>query len=201
MEEKNRIIKYVSEKFLGNGFAKTSMDEIASDLRVSKKTIYKFFLSKDKLLVAVINLVKGQISKQMDSIIFADTNSVEKLYGVTRIIMKLGLRVNQKFFYDLKVYKPEVWTELEKFRTKMINRNFEIIFNQGKKEGYFIERPNDITITALLGILQSVMNPNFLVDHNYSFAEAGKITFDIIFASALTEKGNEVYNKLKQEIE
>ena len=47
MEEKNKIIERTEDKFFRDGFYKTTMDEIATDLSMSKKTIYKFFPSKE----------------------------------------------------------------------------------------------------------------------------------------------------------
>ncbi|MBK7254925.1 MAG: helix-turn-helix transcriptional regulator, partial [Ignavibacteria bacterium] len=49
-EEKEKILNYSRNKFHREGFYKTSMDEISSELHISKKTIYKYFSSKEKLL-------------------------------------------------------------------------------------------------------------------------------------------------------
>jgi len=53
MEEQNKIIELTEEKFFRDGFYKTTMDEVASELKMSKKTIYKFFPSKDDLVTAI----------------------------------------------------------------------------------------------------------------------------------------------------
>ncbi len=50
IEEKKNLLKNITESFLAKGFYKTTMDEIASDLRVSKKTIYKYFPTKENLI-------------------------------------------------------------------------------------------------------------------------------------------------------
>ena len=50
MITREKIIELISEKFFREGFSRTTMDEIATDLHMSKKTIYKFFSSKEELL-------------------------------------------------------------------------------------------------------------------------------------------------------
>ena len=42
--EKDRILNFAITKFHAEGFYKTSMDEIARELQISKKTIYKYLL-------------------------------------------------------------------------------------------------------------------------------------------------------------
>ena len=82
---------------------------------------------------------------------------------------------------------------------KLIRNIWENIINQGKKEGYIVEKPNDIIITFILSSIQSIINPTFLMNHNYSMNEAFKITFDIIIQGLLTAEGIKVYNKIEKE--
>ena len=55
MKEKEKISNYSQEVFFKSGFYKITMDEIAQGLRISKKTIYKYFPSKKNLLEAIVN--------------------------------------------------------------------------------------------------------------------------------------------------
>jgi AcrR family transcriptional regulator len=48
---------------MNNGFHKTTMDEIAKELRISKKTIYKHFSSKDELVRAVFVRIRNDLGK------------------------------------------------------------------------------------------------------------------------------------------
>ncbi|MBL7128958.1 MAG: helix-turn-helix transcriptional regulator, partial [Ignavibacteria bacterium] len=49
-DDRDKILNFARQKFHREGFYKISMDEIAKELHVSKKTIYKYFPSKEKLL-------------------------------------------------------------------------------------------------------------------------------------------------------
>jgi AcrR family transcriptional regulator len=55
MTEEEKIISYTTTEFLTNGFYKTSMDQLAKGMKISKKTIYKFFPSKSVLLNKVVS--------------------------------------------------------------------------------------------------------------------------------------------------
>ena len=61
MDEKTRILKYCSDLFLKEGFYKISMDSISIGLRISKKTLYKHFKSKDELVSSVIGNITQNI--------------------------------------------------------------------------------------------------------------------------------------------
>jgi len=78
-EEKEKIISFASQKFIREGFYKTTMDEIASEMRMSKKTIYKNFSSKEELVKAVAkNFFDENVSK-IDEVLKIQCNAVEKL--------------------------------------------------------------------------------------------------------------------------
>ena len=66
-QDRSKILEHSRKKFHAEGFYKTSMDEIAKDLHISKKTIYKHFPSKEELLRAITNdttfIIKNKIVK------------------------------------------------------------------------------------------------------------------------------------------
>ena len=76
--ERNRIINFAESKFMIEGFYKISMDSIASELRISKKTIYKYFPSKESLVECISNRIMTDISGKMESIINSDLSSLGK---------------------------------------------------------------------------------------------------------------------------
>jgi len=199
MEDKDRILHHVSEKFLTEGFTKTSMDEIASDMRMSKKTIYKYFLSKDSLVFATADIIQNHISKNISKIVDSDESSLVKLQKITEFMLKLSLKVSPKWIADIQVYKPELWDRIEEFRTKIIFENFNKLIDQGKKEELIVDKPNIIILTVVLSSIQGVINPKFLTENNFSAREAGIIVFDIVFSGILTKKGRKLFKHYRQE--
>jgi len=68
--ERLRILEHSMEKFKSVGFIKISMDEIASDLKMSKKTIYKYFHSKEELVEKSLETLMHSFKSEYE-IIFA----------------------------------------------------------------------------------------------------------------------------------
>ncbi len=78
----------------------------------------------------------------------------------------------------------------------MINKNISAIFSQGIKEGYIINVPHQIIINIFMSSVQSVVNPDFIMNNNFSISQAINSTIKILINGILTEKGKKVYKKL-----
>ncbi len=199
MNEKEKIANYSKELFFQSGFYKITMDEIAQGLRISKKTIYKYFPSKNFLLENVVKAFMSNTKKRLLNNISEQENSILKIKALTELFAELSLKVNEKMLYDLQTHMPELWDAVEKFRSELIQNIWGDIINQGKKEGYIIDKPNDIIITIIYSSIRSIINPTFLITHNYSMNEAFKITFHLLIQGILTPEGLKVYNKIEKE--
>jgi AcrR family transcriptional regulator len=193
MDEKNRILNYAREKFFKEGFYKVSMDELAADLRVSKKTIYKHFSSKEKLLREILNEFTSTIVKKVISIFEADDNAALKIVNLLTFIGNIWLNINEKILIDLQIHYPSMWQEIDDLRTKMMNKNLSTIIRQGKKEGIFKDNPEDIITTIFISSVRAIVNPDFLMNHKYSFKEAIGITFNILLKGVLTKEGEKEF--------
>lgn len=195
MKDKEKIILFSKETFLKNGFYKITMDEIAAGLRISKKTIYKYFPSKSKLLDAVVRAFQISIKKRLNKIISEQDNSILKIKVLANFLASLSFEISSKIMYDLQTHRPDLWKKIDNFRSTVIEEVWENIINSGKKEKCIINKPNDIIMTIILASIRDVINPTFLITHNYSMKEAFEITFEIIISGILTDKGKKLYYK------
>jgi AcrR family transcriptional regulator len=201
MDEKTKIVEHSQEIFIKNGFYKITMEEIARGLRISKKTIYKHFPSKNSLVDAAVKIFQKKVKYKMTKKVNEGDNAILKIRAVTEIFAELSLKVNEKMLYDLQTHRPDLWNNIETFRSKLIKNIWEEIIDQGKKEEYIIDKPNEIIITVIYSAVRSVINPTFLLNHNYSINEAFRITFDFLIKGLLTPKGLKVYNKIEKEFQ
>ncbi|NOX17707.1 MAG: TetR/AcrR family transcriptional regulator [Chlorobi bacterium] len=192
-EVKARILKYAEVKFAREGFYRTTMDELAKDMKISKKTIYKYFSSKNELLETVLENIISHISKRVKEIALSDLNSAEKLYMLSEFITSRINDISEKWLKDLQSYKPELWEKIEKFRRKTIMKNLDLIVNQGKREDLIIKQPNAIILGIILGSVQTVIQPEFILHNNISMRKAEMITLNIVFNGILTKKGRKLF--------
>lgn len=199
MEEKEKIVSFSKDKFLTEGFYKITMDEIASGLRMSKKTIYKYFASKEILVDAAVKFFQSIVQAKIESIIKSDVNSILKIKNLTNIFAELSMKINSRMLDDLKSFRPDLWQNIDDFRTRNIEKVWKNIFEQGKKEGYIVDYPSEIMVHVILAAMQKIINPAFLINHNLSITQAFEITFGMLINGILTESGKKVYKKIEKE--
>jgi len=108
-----KIIHKASELFLNLGFKSVTMDDIAQEMGISKKTIYAHFKTKTELVRAVIETLYGNIICGIDTIQEAERNPIEELYEIKKFVM-LQLK-NEKTSpqYQLQKYYPEIHETLK----------------------------------------------------------------------------------------
>lgn len=199
IEEKKNLLKNITESFLSKGFYKTTMDEIAADLRVSKKTIYKYFPTKENLINLIIHSIVFTVRKEFRKILNEDKTSVEKMLLISGFFVTTASRINFNTLLEIKKLGPQFWEKVEKLRAREIFSNFGRLIEQGQKEGYVVPAPKELILQIYIAAIQAVINPDFIVKNEFSTRQAGEMTIEIIFNGVLTEEGKVLYKKLKSE--
>lgn len=198
--ERNRIVEFAESKFMAEGFYKISMDSIASDLRVSKKTIYKYFPSKESLVENIANKTMTDISGRMEAIINSDLSSLGKSLALFETFGKVTLKFTDKWVRDVQLHTPKLWEKIDEFRTNRAISVLTNIVNQGKEEGVFIDKPTELMIMIFVSSIKSIVNPNYIYYQKFNFREAFNHTFEILFNGMLTPKGKKEFNKIFKKV-
>lgn len=136
-ETKNQICRY--------GFKKFTLDDIAKSLRISKKSIYKYFHSKDDLISATIHSILEKELLESESIVNSDLSIIEKF---EKMIM-IGLRqeIPLSHILELKILYPDLWKSVLIFTGKKRMLTSAII-NDGIDEG-IIRKDVDANLITL----------------------------------------------------
>ncbi len=193
MQEK--IIEQIEDKLFTEGFYKTTMDEVAAELGMSKKTIYKFFPSKDDLVMAITKHYMEKMKNKIIPALKSDKNAIEKLGELIKILAGASKIISNKRIEEMKKYFPEIWNEVDNFRTKMMFENITTVINQGKSEGLFIDYPTPVIMNVLVSSVRTIVAPDFALNNNFSIGEAALYAFKIIIGGIVTEKGRKVFDK------
>lgn len=199
--EKVKIFAHLRSRFLKEGFHKTSMDSIAAELKVSKKTIYKHFPSKEFIVKEIVQSIKNDISEKVDAIVSSEKDSVTKSVQLVNTISSLLLMVGNKWLDDVRIHAPSVWNDIEKFRTKKLYNTLSSIIEQGKKENLFTDKPVEIIILIFLSSIRGIVNQDFLFHNRFSYREAVQITLEILFTGILTPKGLKLFYKSLKKVQ
>jgi AcrR family transcriptional regulator len=195
VDEQSKIVGISEEKFFRDGFYKTTMDEVASELSMSKKTIYKFFPSKDDLVMAIARHFMDRLKSKIVPALNSDKNAIQKLEELINILASATDKISPKRMEEMKRHFPNLWNEIDGFRTKMMFGNITKVIDQGKAEGLFIDYPTQIIMNMLVASIRAIVNPDFILNNNFSIHQAARYAFKIVIGGIVTEKGRKVFNK------
>jgi AcrR family transcriptional regulator len=198
-EEKRKLLKNITEIFFSEGFYKTTMDDLASELRVSKKTIYKYFPTKEYLINMVIHGLVFTVRSEFKKILSKDTTSVEKVVEISNVFISMASRVNVNKILEIKKLGPQFWSTIEKLRAKEITTNFGKLIVQGQKEGYIIPVPAEVILAVFISSIQTIITPDFILKHEFTFKQVGQMLLEIMFNGVLTKEGKIIFENLKTE--
>jgi AcrR family transcriptional regulator len=198
--EKDKILKYTEVKFQAEGFYKISMDEIAHDLQMSKKTIYKFFPSKEKLVDEIIENNLCIANGQIESILGTGEDIVTKYVKFMNMYCRIIADSKERWLKDLQLHMPELWQKVDKFRTDKIYFWLNKLLQQGRKENFIENYPSEIITACFVSTIRATMDPDFILRNRFSIEQAFIYTFEMLLNGILTRLGKEKYQKVKKEI-
>jgi AcrR family transcriptional regulator len=141
-EEKQRVLDTAMTKFTESGISKVTLDEVAAELHMSKKTVYKFYHSKDDLLHAVVRFMLSTVEREVTAIVNANEPFEQKLTKLLALVGKQVQRIGRQFQLDVQRIAPNLWKEIDNFRRERILIKVKQMFEQAKREKVFRENLN-----------------------------------------------------------
>lgn len=116
-----QIVEAAKAKFVRFGSKHITMDELAAMLGMSKKTIYKYFDSKEELVVASINLLIKEFKKDVQPIINSEKTPLEKIVIIYDVVFDYVLKFKPSFVFGLQKYYPEAHTTYKSFTRSFVD--------------------------------------------------------------------------------
>jgi AcrR family transcriptional regulator len=195
---KQRILHKSLDLFAQKGFLKVSMDELASSLSVSKKTLYKSFSGKEEIVRAVFQWVGDESAAYISSIV--NNKSLEFPDKIGHILVFMSnqlIRFGRFFFDDMRKAMPELWEEVLEFRRIRINENFGKIFAEAKENGWFRDDIDpQLVLMIFLHSIQNMVTPESLATLPYTAPQVLDNVMKVIFEGVMTEKGRNKYTHI-----
>ncbi len=193
-EPKERIIVHAEDRFLSSGFNKVTLDELSSELGISKKTMYKFFPSKEELVRSVMKLFMRRVEKNVTAICDSDKPVIQKLAELMLFVGKLVGRISRSFQMDIQRFTPTLWKEVDKFRNEVILSRIAKMIKEAKAERKFRGDVSDeVVLMMFINSVQTIVNPEVLSQHSFSPKEAMYTIFHVIFEGSLTEEARKEF--------
>lgn len=156
---RTRIVEAATRQFLVNGIATVTMDELAAELGISKRTLYQVFPSKDALLDEVLNRRAARAHQVLEEIVEApNLGSGEKLRLLMERMGAFLAEVKPPFIHSLKRLAPDRYLWLEQRRREFHQRFYGALLEQARREG--VLRP-EVDLAYAMELIWSVMQASF----------------------------------------
>ncbi len=135
---KTLILKTAHDLFINNGIQLYTMSDLSRHLGISKKTIYKYFETKEDLVAQVLNLYLEEQSQNIQRYtIQHNGNTIKEVIGIVLAISHLCKVTSPHFFSDLGKHFPPLWEHLNDTMSRMCHLPLVQLMERGITEGVF----------------------------------------------------------------
>ena len=196
METKDRILTHASALFLRNGIKSVSMDDIAADLGMSKKTLYKTFTNKDEIVLGVMSNHLCQAQGECARVADGATDAVQEMLTISAWADQQFANIHPSIFYDLRKYYPTAWALFRAHKSGFILEQITKNLRRGIAEGLF-RADLDVEVLARLNLALIEMPFDAEVYPPTQFApiRVNKVFDEHFLLGVATLKGHRLFNK------
>lgn len=171
MDNRDKILEATIKVFNQKGL-KFTMDDIASELSMSKKTIYTVFKDKETMFFEMVDYCFDKIKESEMKVLENDSlSTVEKIREILCVLPESYRDIDFRQLYLLKDKYPKIYVKLED-RLENGWENTIALIDKGIEAGEI--RPFNITIlkTMMEATLEQFFQRNILIENNISYGDA-----------------------------
>jgi len=201
MDIKTRIQEKALEMFMRFGIRSVSMDEIASQLGMSKKTLYQHFVDKDQLIEAVVLDDIRQGEQECLAGCEEASNAIEEVFFLMRSVLKQIRQMNPVVLYDLQKFHPKAFRHFNQHKNEFILSMVKKNMRRGIEEELYRE---DISIDVLakyrLESMFILFNMDVFPPDKFNVAEVTRHIMEHFTFGIATPKGFKLIQKYRKEL-
>jgi AcrR family transcriptional regulator len=134
---KEKIIAKATDLFLKLGFKSVTMDDIAGEMCISKKTIYKYFCNKELLIEESTSMVHKEVHQIIDSIVAKNHNAIEENFEIRKMFKEMFKAGDTSPVYQLKKHYPEIYDTVMSREINECNIVFKQNIEKGIQQGLY----------------------------------------------------------------
>lgn len=200
MEQKERIACKAEELFMQYGIRSVSMDDIANNLGMSKKTLYQYFADKDELVEAVvdshINIVQGDCINCRNGA----KDAIHEIFLTMDHIMEEFTNMNPMLLYDLEKFHFKAFQRFREYKDKFL---LQIIHNNIewgiKEELYRTDLNIDILSKYRIESMMIPFNVSVFSPGKYNLANTSQCIIENFTYGLATIKGHKLIQKYNEQ--
>ncbi len=192
---KSRILFKGTQLFFRYGVKSVTMDAMAAEFGISKKTIYQHFPDKDSMVLQVVESFIEADSKKWEDLDAKYPNVIEKMFKSFEALKDMLADMNPRLLYEIQKYFPLAFQKFTEYKEEITIKKIQQDFARGIQEGYF-RSDIEVELLARLRMAEAdlAFNPDFFPNNKLSLFETQLVFSDIFMRGILTEKGLQLYN-------
>ncbi|HEV8283935.1 MAG TPA: TetR/AcrR family transcriptional regulator [Chitinophagaceae bacterium] len=197
---KERILKKAHELFMRYGVRSVSMDDIAAQLGMSKKTLYQYYTDKEELVDAVVSALLENNRKQCLSDRQKSENAIHEIFQAFDMIQEMFTNMNPSIVFDLEKYHPAVSKKIQHhkqvFMYQVIKQNLE----RGIKEELYRPEINvDVLTRFRIESMMLAFNSEIFPNNRIHLVAIQQEILEHFLYGLATAKGHKLIQKYKQQ--
>ncbi|MGY6522619.1 MAG: TetR/AcrR family transcriptional regulator [Mongoliitalea sp.] len=199
----SKILDVAYKLFLKQGYKNTTMDDIAQELSMSKKTLYKYFPGKLELLAASFEILKNRLSLKVETLLENKyIPFTAKLKSLLTIVAADLAPINPELLDDLREHATEIWAELQTYIRESAFLRFQKLIEEGVRHGYILPNINiSLVVCLYAAAIQSLIDTHFLEQFPAEMQKSMKMStadkydqaIHIIFQGILTDEARKEF--------
>jgi AcrR family transcriptional regulator len=187
---RRRIVAGARRHFFAHGFRGVTVDDLAAELGMSKKTIYAHFPSKPAIVEAAVLDKLAELRAELEGITAAKADFVTTLRRMLACVLRHAEEVQPPFLRDVRRDSPELFGLIESRRGALMQRHFGKLFAEGRKARMVRgDVPAALLVEVLLAAVQGVVNPRKLTELGLSPKTALGAILSVLLDGILTDAG------------
>ena len=198
MEPQEKILRTSLNLFFRYGIKHVTMDEIAKELGMSKKTIYQFYKEKDDLVNQLCDIEMLGQERVFNKINGEAKDPIHEIMLISLKMREMMQNINPIFFMDLQKFYPEAFKRFQRFKKECAFQNIVNNIKRGIALGIY-RKDIDVEFTAQyrLSQIDILMFGNHFTHDKISFAKAHELLFELFVYGICTVKGHKLINDYK----
>jgi AcrR family transcriptional regulator len=189
-----RIVEAARAHFFSHGFRSVTMDDLAAELGISKKTLYAHFPGKTALLEAVLADKFAGVSATLDQITREHSHDFSvALHELLAATQRELDEIKPPFVRDMRQKAPHVFKMVERRRADLIQRHFGQLFVEGQRTGMVRKDiPANLMIEILLATVQAIVNPAKVEELGLTPKSAFSAVVKVVLEGVIARKGRQL---------
>lgn len=188
LELRTKVIETYIDLGMKLGFSHVLLDEIAAQLSISKKTIYKLFDNKEALVAACIDYVFESIDAAILPVAQdPNLNIIEKIKKLLALVADKLSFFSVEQVYEIEAIYPSLWEHIMRERSIRLAR-YGSLFEAAIREGLIKDYNPQILVQLLMVSIEHFTKESIMAEHHLTYSQALTLVSDIIFNGILLKE-------------